>query len=321
MGSEARELQHRTRKLLETSLSVATRRSYNKALDTWKLFHRLFYPTLQSKTPDSSGILYANLPQYTKSSTAHWIAWMSLKGRCKATIRSNMSAISFHYKLVDLDPFDNYMTRKLLQGQVKLENTRREKSPLTKDLVHNLINVCRFYKACRYTKIMLKALMLLLYHCCLRIGEALTTGGAKHYLDVSDVQYHKHPPSFTIRMKSFKFSRREITLTLGESTDQSNCPVLALREFLTVRRGPKFGPLFTNKNGTHVTSHQFAAHLKALLLLGELDPKLYTSHSFRIGRATDLVMGGASSTVVQQTGRWRSGAFQKYIRPSRVPLP
>lgn len=43
-------------------------------------------------------------------------------------------------------------------------------------------------------------------------------------------------------------------------------------------------------------------------------PKDYKGHSFRIGAATSAASMGISEQNIQVMGRWRSGAFKKYIR-------
>lgn len=40
----------------------------------------------------------------------------------------------------------------------------------------------------------------------------------------------------------------------------------------------------------------------------------YQAHGFRIGAATSAAESGASDIQIQSMGRWKSGAFQKYIR-------
>ena len=45
-----------------------------------------------------------------------------------------------------------------------------------------------------------------------------------------------------------------------------------------------------------------------------LEPGLYGMHSFRIGRATDLIKFNYSIEEVKLMGRWRSNVIFKYIR-------
>ena len=95
--------------------------------------------------------------------------------------------------------------------------------------------------------------------------------------------------------------------------DCSTCPVHWLKQFLSYR-GPYGKNLFQHRDGTSVTRDQVMTVLrKALTFLG-VDSTKYGTHSFRIGRCTDLAMAGFSDAQLRQMGRWRSDAFRLYIR-------
>ena len=56
----------------------------------------------------------------------------------------------------------------------------------------------------------------------------------------------------------------------------------------------------------------------AIQLCG-LAPSRYKGHSFRIGTASHAVDRGLSDAQIHALGRWKSNAFQRYIRvPSLV---
>ena len=44
-----------------------------------------------------------------------------------------------------------------------------------------------------------------------------------------------------------------------------------------------------------------------------LDATLYRTHSFCIGRATDMIKMGVEFERVKQIGRWRSNSIYRYI--------
>ena len=46
----------------------------------------------------------------------------------------------------------------------------------------------------------------------------------------------------------------------------------------------------------------------------DLNPLQYDTHSFRIGRATDLSKGGRSLSKIKRAGRWKSNAVYNYLR-------
>lgn len=90
------------------------------------------------------------------------------------------------------------------------------------------------------------------------------------------------------------------------------CCVAAVRHYLRLRpAGAHY--FFSHSNGTPLTRSQFSAVLaKAVRVLG-LPPHIYTSHSFRIGRATDLASRGVNSDSIKKLGRWKSDAMETYI--------
>ena len=53
---------------------------------------------------------------------------------------------------------------------------------------------------------------------------------------------------------------------------------------------------------------------KVLKLVG-LNPTEYNTHSFRVGRATDMFKQGYREAQVCMAGRWNSKADKKYIKP------
>jgi site-specific recombinase XerD len=54
--------------------------------------------------------------------------------------------------------------------------------------------------------------------------------------------------------------------------------------------------------------------LSAVALKFRLDPKRISSHSLRIGGASNLAASGVNDYVIQKMGRWKSLCFLQYIR-------
>ena len=45
-----------------------------------------------------------------------------------------------------------------------------------------------------------------------------------------------------------------------------------------------------------------------------MDKGSYNTHSFRIGAATSAIEAGISDVQVKMLGRWKSDAYQRYVR-------
>ena len=101
------------------------------------------------------------------------------------------------------------------------------------------------------------------------------------------------------------------------ATGHSVCPVRAFHHFRLQREKisrPDF-PLFTFKDGTFLTQQNFNHAIKSLLKHVP-DCSHYSSHSFRIGNATQAAASHTQEAYIQKAGRWKSSAYKGYIRPS-----
>ncbi|XP_046583276.1 uncharacterized protein LOC124290573 [Haliotis rubra] len=97
------------------------------------------------------------------------------------------------------------------------------------------------------------------------------------------------------------------------------CPVKALTRFLAVRPRTD-GYFFIHTNSAPLTRFQFQAVLRKTLAAAKqpININLYSSHSFRIGAATTAALQGIPAVQIQEFGRWRSNAYQAYIRIPRL---
>ncbi len=97
----------------------------------------------------------------------------------------------------------------------------------------------------------------------------------------------------------------------------SNDIICKFKNFIDMR-GSASGPMFCNPSGHAIKRAEFVSHLK--FQLGELglNQVLYNSHSFRIGKATDMHKKGFSDSQIASVGRWSSQAYKKYIKPSYI---
>ena len=60
--------------------------------------------------------------------------------------------------------------------------------------------------------------------------------------------------------------------------------------------------------------HHMQNCLKGILIeLGE-NPRLFSVHSFQVGRSNDLLKLGLSVETIKKLGRWTSNAVFKYLR-------
>ena len=116
------------------------------------------------------------------------------------------------------------------------------------------------------------------------------------------------------RSKTDKFGK-SATVLIG-STSTSTCPVKAMQKFLSIRQREPPGPLFVLQSGKNVTRRLVSEMTQSLLRSAGLDWQCYSSHSYRIGAATTAASAGLPDHLIKTLGRWRSNAYQDYIRTS-----
>ena len=106
---------------------------------------------------------------------------------------------------------------------------------------------------------------------------------------------------------------REGAFIFLSKSNRGTCPIRAIVDYLTVR-GKREGPLFVWPDGTLLTRNLFASALARILRNVNLTPQLYNTHSFHIGTATSTNQAGLTPLQIKALGRWRSDAYQRYIR-------
>ena len=106
--------------------------------------------------------------------------------------------------------------------------------------------------------------------------------------------------------------RQGVYLYVGR-TGTELCPVAALLHYLCVR-GPREGPLFRFEDGRPLIRPRLVAAMRLALAKAGINQTDYCSHSFRIGAATTAAEKGIEDSVIKTLGRWKSAAYQQYVR-------
>ena len=112
------------------------------------------------------------------------------RGLKAATIRTYITAISFVHKIKQLqDPTVGFLITKTIQGisNVNKLSSNPSRKPITKDLLHRIIDAVPYTQQNQYYILLVKALFLLSYHACMRAGEAVLSSHDQHTLLLQDV--------------------------------------------------------------------------------------------------------------------------------------
>jgi site-specific recombinase XerD len=131
-----------------------------------------------------------------------------------------------------------------------------------------------------------------------------------HHIWLENIKHSNNHSSF----KNRSIFEKKNTLVIQGESESAVCPVLNMRHYLAVRPAPTMEhPLFIHVTGNPLTRYQFNSVLqKALASIGNHNH--YSTHSFRIGRATDLAIHGISEQIIRTSGRWRSDVYSSYVR-------
>lgn len=154
----------------------------------------------------------------------------------------------------------------------------------------------------------------------LRVGEisAKSPSNIKNVIQMENLTLDeplknvKYMP-FTLRHFNHNDSCRPVCLQIATQKCKSICPVRAMVKYLKARC-LGCGPLFTFDECNPISQTYFISELKNAILYIGLDPKLYKSHSFRIGPASYAFHFKISEEKIRLMGRWNSSAVKRYFR-------
>ena len=122
--------------------------------------------------------------------------------------------------------------------------------PVGHSLLHKILKACNIWILNKYDRCLLRAILLLMYHGCLRIGEVADSNTTDHALKIENVMFvivdQETVCQFTL--KSFKFSKHPITLRIRPCSNVKVCPVANILVFLRYRdRSPRVFFTFANQ--------------------------------------------------------------------------
>ena len=160
----------------------------------------------------------------------------------------------------------------------------------------------------------------------LRLGEITVPSDsefdASTHLTFRDVAVDKlqAPSMLKVHIKASKTDpfRVGVHVAVGKVEDPL-CPVTAVLDYLLTRGGGE-GPLFRFVDGKPLTRSRLVDCVRQALQEAGIDSKPYSGHSFRIGAATTAAKEGVGDATIKMLGRWRSNAYQLYIKTPREHL-
>ena len=295
------DIRQRAVTLIKSSLSESTTNAYKTAMNHFNNFRAAYNLPLSWPIPTDQLVLY--------------ISYCYEKGYAPSTIKLHISGISFAHKLEGLsNPCENFITKKMLEGY----NSRRQqndcRAPILKNTLIQIIGSLTHVCFSKFETELFTVAFHLAYFGLFRISELVVTSQKMAYraLAKSDVIIGEN--AITVRLRYSKTNQcgrpTYICIPHNEETNQFILSLKSYTKINTVNKSPFF---FSHANGKPLTRYQFSSVLsKAYKFIGT--PSKILSHSFQIGRATDLAKQGIPEDKIKQMGRWSSNTYSRYIR-------
>ena len=256
-----------------------------------------------------------------------FIAHLSLSGKAASTISSYSAALAYYHKINGwADPTDNFIVRKLKEGCRRQGDHADVRRPVTVPLLSRMVSALQSVCSSSFEVSLFKAAFVTAFFGFLRVGEftaASKAADTTRILALGDTWFEGEDLSgMVIRIRFSKTDQQGVSVSLRfhARDDPFLCPVASTLDYVR-RRPPGDGPLFIHFDKTPLTTFQFSQVMKKCLSIMGIPPDEFSSHSFRIGAATSAAISGVPVSVIKEMGRWKSAAFQLYIRPQKIIIP
>ena len=179
----------------------------------------------------------------------------------------------------------------------------------------------RMFKSQPYLELLYKTIFLIAFYGLLRIGEVAES---PHAIKAANVFIGTNKNKVLLILYSSKTHGKESRpqrVKISESIqskkgDKFFCPFRTIKSYFKLR-GPyrhTDEQFFVFRDGSNVTPDNIRLVLNQALKRLDLDSTVYSFHSIRIGRATQLIKDGCSIEEVKRLGRWKSNAVYRYIK-------
>jgi site-specific recombinase XerD len=228
-------------------------------------------------------------------------------------IRSHLAALSQKFKLADLEtPTESFAIKKLLAAYAKTDPPVGIRKPLDRKNVIKIVSKLGQVAKSKYEKKMLTALFTLMYRALLRVSEVTKSKKNKHNITKQQVNVReKQTKEVQVQFITYKHSKAPCSIAVPAA--ETACAWKACRQYQVVAK--QATSYFTHSSGEPLTVSYVRKTLNKVLKLVGLNPTEYNTHSFRIGRATDMFKQGYTDAQICMAGRWNSKAYKKYIKP------
>ena len=252
-----------------------------------------------------------------------YCAYLVEGGRKSSTIKSYISAIKWVLKIDGYSVNNDNMIMTSITKACKISNDIvKIRMPICFNLLELLLfEVDRIYHDQVYLAVLYKTIFALGYYGLLRIGEVAKSN---HTIKAKNVHLALNKRKLMLVLYSSKTHGREslpqkikISGNEGINIKKRNfCPFDLTGKYINLRgqcicENEQF---FVFRDKTDVQSYHIRNVLKDCIKKLNLNAKLYTFHSLRIGHATQMQRDNYPISSIMRAGRWTSNAVYRYLK-------
>ena len=235
-----------------------------------------------------------------------------------STVKSYISGIKSVLMNDGIEISENrYLITSLTKACKYVNCTVRTRLPIQKGLLHLLMDsIDELYGSegnnQPFLNILYKTLFTTAYYGLFRIGEVAK---GSHPVLARDVHVGDNKDKMLFIQRTSKThwldSKPQLIKITGYSSGRSNinyCPFTMLRNYLEMRGkyNSNTEPFFVFRNKKPGTPGILRSVLASGLKKCNVNHKLYSFHSFRIGRSVDLLKAHVEISEIRKIGRWKS---------------
>ena len=288
---------------MHLGLAESTRRTYSNAWSTFSQFADEYKVTIT--LPVSETVLIA------------FVAHLSGKWNYKAinvalaAVRSKHVDIGLNLRLEDMVGL-----KRVVQGIKYSSQPQRhpERRPITVEVLQKLKAALNLSW---HDDRLFWAVACVAVYGMFRLGELFGVAGTSDTTIKCSQVIITSPEEIQVYLPRSKTDKnREGASVSLYLTGGTSCPVTAVTQYMNnmIYNFPGNEPFFLKKDRTPATRSWVIDKLRSQLQAVGLDPSKYTGHSFRSGGATSLHGASVDGDTIKQMGRWRSQAYQQYIK-------
>ena len=228
-----------------------------------------------------------------------------------------------HLEAGHANPFSNsWIVDTLLKGTKRvLGAAQKQKLPITPQILLRLFPLIDFSSSFDVT---FWAACLVAFFSFFRrsnlLVKSMSSFDPNLHLCRRDASFSSEGVTLEVRWsKTIQYRERVLHVPLPRIPFSPLCPSQALLLSLRLSISPNDGPLFTfsgPRGWAPLSGNLFNQKLLQLLARLNLDPSLYSGHSFRRGGASFALECGLPTEVIQAQGDWASNAYQLYVTPT-----